>query len=65
MSKNLIRSVKKGNADIVEKIVTENYESIYKYCYWKIGNSEEAQDIIKAIGSEIYTKMLNPANIIS
>lgn len=49
MSKNLIRSVKNGNADIAEKIVTENYESIYKYCYWKIGNCEEAQDITQEV----------------
>lgn len=46
---NPIRKIKNGYADIGEKIVTENYDAIYKYCYWKLGNSEDAQDITQDV----------------
>lgn len=49
MGENPIKSVKNGNSDIAEKIVIENYDAIYKYCYWKIGNSEDAQDITQEV----------------
>ena len=39
----------KNDADIGEQIVTENYDAIYKYCYWKLGNSEDAQDITQDV----------------
>lgn len=31
--------------DDVEEIIREYYDDIYKYCYWKIRNRTEAQDI--------------------
>ena len=46
---NPIRKIKNGDADIGEQIVTENYDAIYKYCYWKLGNSEDAQDITQDV----------------
>lgn len=49
MTINPIRKVKNGDADLAEQIVSENYEAIYKYCYWKVGNSEEAQDITQEV----------------
>lgn len=44
-----IREIKRGEADIAEQIVSENYDAIYKYCYWKVGNSEDAQDITQEV----------------
>ena len=29
----------------MEEIISAYYEQIYKFCYWKIQNSDEAQDI--------------------
>ena len=49
MPKNPIGKIKNGDADIGEQIVTENYDAIYKYCYWKLGNSEDAQDITQDV----------------
>ena len=40
MSKRLVLS-----ANEVEDIIVENYDAIYRYCYWKIGNSADAQDM--------------------
>ena len=31
--------------DDMEEIIREYYDDIYKYCYWKIKNSTDAQDI--------------------
>lgn len=33
------------SANEVEEIIAENYDAIYRYCYWKIGNSADAQDM--------------------
>lgn len=49
MPTNPIGKIKNGDADIGEQIVTENYNAIYKYCYWKLGNSEDAQDITQDV----------------
>ena len=49
MTTNPIGKIKNGDADIGEQIVTENYDAIYKYCYWKLGNSEDAQDITQDV----------------
>ena len=49
MPTNPIGKIKNGDADIGELIVTENYDAIYKYCYWKLGNSEDAQDITQDV----------------
>ena len=49
MPTNPIGKIKNGDADIGEQIVTENYDAIYKYCYWKLGNSEDAQDITQDV----------------
>ncbi|MEG2786991.1 MAG: RNA polymerase sigma factor [Romboutsia sp.] len=44
-----IKAVKNGDRDTAEKIVIEHYDAIYKYCYWKLGNSEDAQDITQEV----------------
>lgn len=49
MSPQPIRDIKNGDEDTAEKIVKENYKEIYKYCYWKIGNSEKAEDITQEV----------------
>ncbi|MEG1059694.1 MAG: RNA polymerase sigma factor [Clostridia bacterium] len=49
MSVNPIREIKSGDVDLAEQIVIENYDAIYKYCYWKVGNSEDAQDITQEV----------------
>lgn len=33
------------SANEAEEIIVENYDAIYRYCYWKIGNSADAQDM--------------------
>lgn len=33
------------SGDEIEAIIRDNYDAIYRYCYWKIGNSSDAQDI--------------------
>lgn len=49
MSLNPIREIKSGDVDLAEQIVIEHYDAIYKYCYWKVGNSEDAQDITQEV----------------
>lgn len=49
MTVNPIKEMKNGGANIAEQIVSENYDAIYKYCYWKVGNSEDAQDITQEV----------------
>ena len=49
MTVSSIKKIKNGDLDIAEEIVSENYDAIYKYCYWKIGNSVEAQDITQEV----------------
>ncbi|KEH90974.1 RNA polymerase sigma factor [Clostridium novyi A str. BKT29909] len=44
-----IRDIKNGDADLAESIVRENYKDIYKYCYWKVGSSEKAEDITQEV----------------
>lgn len=32
-------------ADDVESIILNNYDDIYKYCYWKVKNHSDAEDL--------------------
>lgn len=48
--------------DEIEIIVRENYDSIYRYCYWKIGNSSEAQDISQETFLRFIENLTNYAN---
>lgn len=32
-------------ADDVENIICDNYDDVYRYCYWKVRNSSEAEDL--------------------
>lgn len=34
-----------GSKHEMEELVRENYAAIYRYCYWKVGNAADAQDI--------------------
>ena len=56
MTTNPIGEIKNGDADIGEQIVTENYDAIYKYCYWKLGNSEDATRYHTRCFLEFHTK---------
>ncbi len=49
MTVSPIKKIKNGDLDIAEQVVSENYEAIYKYCYWKVGNSADAQDITQEV----------------
>ena len=49
MAINPIKKIKNDDADIAEQIVTANYDAIYKYCYWKLGNSEDAKDVTQNV----------------
>lgn len=56
-----IREIKNGDADLAEQMVSENYDAIYKYCYWKVGKSEDAQDITQ----EVFLSFLRNINTYS
>lgn len=32
-----------------ESIIQDNYDDIYKFCFWKIRNAEDAQDITQEV----------------
>lgn len=49
MTVNPIREVKNGDTDLAQQIVSENYDAIYKYCYWKVESGEDAQDITQEV----------------
>ncbi|MGG7060107.1 RNA polymerase sigma factor [Clostridium nigeriense] len=49
MTVSPIKKIKNGDLDIAEQVVSENYDAIYKYCYWKVGNSADAQDITQEV----------------
>lgn len=49
MTVSPIKKIKNGDLDIAEQVVSKNYEAIYKYCYWKVGNSADAQDITQEV----------------
>lgn len=61
MTANSIKKIKNGDIDVAERIVSENYDSIYKYCYWKVGNSADAQDITQ----EVFLSFIKNINIYS
>ena len=50
------------NGDETEAIIRENYDSIYRYCYWKIGNSSDAQDISQETFLRFIENLTNYAN---
>ncbi|MGL4336431.1 MAG: RNA polymerase sigma factor [Turicibacter sp.] len=56
-----IREIKNGDADLAEQMVSENYDAIYKYCYWKVGGSVDAQDITQ----EVFLSFLRNINTYS
>lgn len=41
----LIRRIQQGELQYLTPLIERHYASIEKYCYWKIGNAEEAQDL--------------------
>ena len=43
----LIRRIKKSDEDAAEIFVRKYYEKIYKYCYIRIGNYGDAQDLVQ------------------
>ncbi|NEZ46203.1 RNA polymerase sigma factor [Clostridium niameyense] len=49
MTEYPIRKIKNGSTYIAEEIVRDNYDAIYKYCYWKVRNIEKAQDITQEV----------------
>lgn len=32
-------------ADETERIILDNYEEIYRYCWWKVKNRDDAEDL--------------------
>lgn len=33
----------------LENIICENYDAVYQYCFWKVHNAEDAQDITQEV----------------
>lgn len=50
------------NEEEMEAIIRENFDSIYRYCYWKIGNSADAQDISQETFLRFIENLPNYAN---
>ena len=49
------RLIKLTNSnDEIDQVIQKNYMSIYKYCYYHVGNSNAAQDITQ----EVFLKFL-------
>lgn len=42
---NLIQRIKAGDADAMDQLVQKYYGMVYAYCYRKLGNRDDAQDI--------------------
>lgn len=42
----------------LDRIIRENYHAIYQYCFWKLRNAEEAQDITQ----EVFCRFINRAD---
>lgn len=42
---NLIQRIKAGDADAMDQLVQKYYGMVYAYCYRKLGNRNDAQDI--------------------
>jgi len=42
---NLIRRIRAGDADAMDQLVQKYYGLVYTYCYRKVGNKEDAQDL--------------------
>lgn len=42
---NLIRRIKAGDVDAMDQLVQKYYGTVYAYCYRKLGNRDDAQDI--------------------
>lgn len=35
--------------ECLERIIRENYTAIYQYCYWKLNNLDDAQDVTQEV----------------
>lgn len=42
---NLIQRIKAGDADAMNQLIQKYYGTVYAYCYRKLGNRDDAQDI--------------------
>ncbi len=42
---NLIQRIKVGDADAMNQLIQKYYDTVYAYCYRKLGNRDDAQDI--------------------
>lgn len=40
-----VRSIRRGETEYMDLLIKRHYPSIQKYCYWKTGNAEAAQDL--------------------
>ncbi|MNM15376.1 ECF RNA polymerase sigma factor SigW [compost metagenome] len=40
-----IRRIRRGEKEYLDNLIRRHYSSIEKYCYWKTGSQENAQDI--------------------
>lgn len=47
--KTLIRKIKSGNRDAFDTLIPEHYNDIYTYCFRKLGNRHDAQDITQEV----------------
>jgi len=42
---NLIQRIKAGDADAMDQLIQKYYGTVYAYCYRRLGNRDDAQDI--------------------
>ncbi|MCI1952168.1 MAG: RNA polymerase sigma factor [Clostridiales bacterium] len=42
---NLIQRIKTGDVDAMDQLVQKYYGAVYTYCYRKVGNKDDAQDL--------------------
>ncbi len=45
----LIRMIKSGNMEALDALIQKHYDGIYTYCYRKMGNRHDAQDITQEV----------------
>ena len=44
-----MRKNESGKEDCLEGMIRENYTAIYQYCFWKLRNADDAQDITQEV----------------
>jgi RNA polymerase sigma-70 factor (ECF subfamily) len=46
---NLIRRIKSGDTEALDALIQKHYDDIYTYCYRRLGNQHDAQDVTQDV----------------